>query len=686
MKKTYLLFHITLLISSLLFCSVTFALNIHDESQNIILDGEMESPNMDSWNSWGKTGQNFTFEKIDDDIDGIQNESMHVSAQGTGGGFQQIDLPVEAGESYMFSMNYRLLSGELKPIFGIKDSNKDFDNRVDILKQATPQDTEEYWSYTRHITIPNNFAGDFRIVITLRNGEAYVDKMSLKKIGSYDYFSGSRSYDDNWLTRDPWMDLAGTTHWRSWGTPIELKKDWDPLPSDEWDKALYLDARATRAGAQQLNVPVIAGKYRLKFSYLLSSGTLQPLLGIKTSNSDFEKSKVLLSPADNWQQYERVFTLPQNFTGDFRMVFLLKDGEGFIDDVTLEPFVHEATSGTLYIQDRDRGDFVALPDSETFLLGQQDIDLGTFTFTASHVEDIILNKLSFVVHTDPNESISRFDIFELYNGNQLLGTTHDFHDNDLDGSLLRFEGLHLTIPRGEEVTLTLKADSIGLNLGGVPSSGFVILSPDLPEPSVEAIGMGSGSILGGTHLVFGPSYGGDDRDFDLYGKHFLLCATKIIPMLMLGGIANDIQPLENQILTEIGILNQINPSNEDAILKNLTITLSTQDFNLDPDDNRLLKVYIGPPNENQLIAEIPWVEGISRLDGGKQFLIPLSDLSLDSGDILDLFFTFDLSDFPVNSHNPILNFILSSVTWSDSTLVENTNDNTGINGNLAIGR
>ena len=58
----------------------------------------------------------------------------------------------------------------------------------------------------------------------------------------------------------------------------------------------------------------------------------------------------LSGPVDAWTRYERIFTVPNNFVGDLRLVFVLSDdefvpfvryknrlyGEAFIDDVALE--------------------------------------------------------------------------------------------------------------------------------------------------------------------------------------------------------------------------------------------------------------------------------------------------------------------------------------------------------------
>ncbi len=139
------------------------------------------------------------------------------------------------------------------------------------------------------------------------------------------------------LVTDGTMEALDLSSWQNWGVPNIKEKTRAQASSGA--QSLHVDARiGGGGGVQQTNVQVQAGKtYRLLYKYKLLSGELRTNLGIATSNTDFEaKGAVLNSVSQSWQTYSRIFTMPQNFVNDFRVVFPLRAGEVYIDDVLLE--------------------------------------------------------------------------------------------------------------------------------------------------------------------------------------------------------------------------------------------------------------------------------------------------------------------------------------------------------------
>ncbi len=139
------------------------------------------------------------------------------------------------------------------------------------------------------------------------------------------------------LVRDGDFEAVGinANNWRAWSAAGFSKSSVNAVSGTQ---SMFISAPASHSGIQQLSVPVVAGhKYRYSIKYKLLSGTFNTWLGIKTSNSDFEKKMATyVKFSDTWQTYSREFVVPANFVNDFRILASIKFGEGYIDDVTLE--------------------------------------------------------------------------------------------------------------------------------------------------------------------------------------------------------------------------------------------------------------------------------------------------------------------------------------------------------------
>lgn len=289
-------------------------------SNNYIVDGNMEAIDTAAWRNWSVPPV-----KEKSIVQSVSPErSLHVDTRNpaTGAGVQQINIAgIQAGHSYRLSYNYMLTSGEFKQLVGIRTSNNDFENRTFTTKVVG----NTWKSVIRDFTVPQGFVSDLRVVFSVRTGEFYLDDVYLQEVPAI----------TNVVT-DGNMELNDLNPWIKWGSPGVLQKSL--LESVSPVRSLYVDTRVSLGGGvQQLAIPVRAGKsYRLSFRYKLLSGNLRQLLGIKTSNSDFEgKPFSTVQAGGAWQLRTRDFTVPQNFVGDFRLVFTLRAGEVFLDDVSI---------------------------------------------------------------------------------------------------------------------------------------------------------------------------------------------------------------------------------------------------------------------------------------------------------------------------------------------------------------
>ncbi|MEK9132870.1 MAG: carbohydrate binding domain-containing protein, partial [Patescibacteria group bacterium] len=284
---------------------------------SLVKDGNMEANNLNDWRSYGLPTRltEKTTIKSHSPI-----KSIHLNTIGTSAGIQQLAIPVKANKSYRFSFYYNS-SGVMNPYLGRGTSNGDFEGKV--IQLAT---TNNAWKlYMREFTIPADFASDFRIIIKGTNSDSYIDDVVIEEI-----FSRTLVMDGN-------MEANNLIEWGNYGVPT-VPTEKSAVRAKSPTKSLHINTTRATAGVQQLDVPLKAGKkYRLTFYYNLVSGALTPRLGIGTSNSDFEGKIVSLSSTGGiWKQYIRDFTVPANFVRDFRLLAIIKNGEGYIDDVNIE--------------------------------------------------------------------------------------------------------------------------------------------------------------------------------------------------------------------------------------------------------------------------------------------------------------------------------------------------------------
>lgn len=283
----------------------------------LVQDGDMEMAGVVNWRNYGAPVNK---EKTSFRAYSTQN-SIRLNTAGTNAGIQQLAIPVQAGKSYRFSFYYNNLTGTLKSWLGIRSSNGDFEGKIVSLPA-----TAGVWKlYSREFTVPPDFLSDFRVVILLTDGDAYIDNVAIEEIAPLSF------------VRDGDMELNGLENWRNWSVPSSPTEKTN-VSSHSPTKSIHLTTLGTHAGIQQTNILLRAGKnYRYSFYYNLLSGTLETNLGIRSSNSDFEGKSVSLSPTNGqWKEYVREFTVPATFVNDFRVIIRIRNGEGYTDDVKIE--------------------------------------------------------------------------------------------------------------------------------------------------------------------------------------------------------------------------------------------------------------------------------------------------------------------------------------------------------------
>lgn len=306
-----------------------------DVVQNIIRDGTMEAPlNASNWRNWAAGAQ---FEKSTA-FAVSPTQSMHHRALNTHSGFQQLNVPVRAGQRYRYSLRYKLLAGRLETNLGIRNSNTDFEGKAGVVTSINNQ----WQTYTRDFTVPQNFAGDFRVIIRVRNGEAYIDDVVLEEIVPV----------ATSIVIDGTMEAEGIGPWVRFGSPLVMEKTG--LTTHSGLQSFHIISRANY-GFQQTNIILQPGRqYRFRAWYRNAGGTLIPRISTTNSSVDFEfpngnvREPLLGNTNGEWRLYERVFTARADYAGSYRVVFMhsnsdiaqgfinLPQGEVWVDDVTIE--------------------------------------------------------------------------------------------------------------------------------------------------------------------------------------------------------------------------------------------------------------------------------------------------------------------------------------------------------------
>ncbi len=138
------------------------------------------------------------------------------------------------------------------------------------------------------------------------------------------------------------METLTLEPWRRYGQPEILEKSQTMATDGLQSMHVKSSALNGRGGFQQLGIPIEAGKtYTLTFDYFILTGHFNTWLGIQNSNGAFDGRVDSLIIPDSWQQYSREFTVPLDFTDDFRLMFNTQNSELYIDNVEIIEVIAE---------------------------------------------------------------------------------------------------------------------------------------------------------------------------------------------------------------------------------------------------------------------------------------------------------------------------------------------------------
>ncbi len=166
----------------------------------------------------------------------------------------------------------------------------------------------------------------------------FISVVALLSAGSFFVFPNT-ALGTNILS-DGDMEAMTLEPWRRYGQPQILEKS--QALATEGLQSMHVKSSEVngRGGFQQLGIPVEAGKtYTLSFDYFIVTGHFNTWLGIKNSNGAFDGRVDSLIIPDSWQQYSREFTVPLDFTDDFRLMFNTQNSELYIDTLQIQEVI-----------------------------------------------------------------------------------------------------------------------------------------------------------------------------------------------------------------------------------------------------------------------------------------------------------------------------------------------------------
>lgn len=134
------------------------------------------------------------------------------------------------------------------------------------------------------------------------------------------------------LMLDGTMEQATTTFWNNVNA-VSFQKALYPYTGRQ---SLYINSLGRLGSVEQRNIPVVAGaQYTLRMRYKLTRGTFMPIVAMGASTTDIEGRVYRFTNTSTWQFHTRTFTVPANYTNNFRVVLRMDNGQGYVDDVSL---------------------------------------------------------------------------------------------------------------------------------------------------------------------------------------------------------------------------------------------------------------------------------------------------------------------------------------------------------------
>lgn len=256
-------------------------------------------------------------------------------------------------------------------------------------------------------------------------------------------------------------------------------------------------------------------------------------------------------------------------------------------DVALQK-VYLANHGNLTIDEA-----ADTPVAQQLVLGSTGAELAKFKLSASAAEDITVTEL-FVnndmstgfansIHEKATGSLKNF---KLYNGSTLLATVASLDEtNNSTSPYASFNGFTLTIPKNQNVTLTVKADLASYDDGGAPSSthrlfiaaDYKTINGGIQVP-VVAVGAGSGITMSllGLDMAGGTSAGlAENTDTDVKGSYMDLVRAKLTLAHAADSPSGASATAAEQTVAKFLATNSANVGNYTLTIQNMNFSISS---------------------------------------------------------------------------------------------------------------
>lgn len=255
------------------------------------------------------------------------NSSLHLVTANQVSGIEQV-IKVEAGHTYELSYEALVQSGRVTPYMIIRGISKytDFDGFVNPLYSYSHQD---YTAVSRIFTVPEGSDAVYMRLVVAANSNVYFKNLVLREIDN-DPFA-------NDVVRDGAMDWLNTGLWTNIQTPAIKEKVGGALHIQSKPGYNYgIFERSLKNLEPNMT-------YELSFDVRVISGSVKPIIGNNSANSDFERSRSLVrrNANEEWVHYTDTFTTGGNAATPYSLLIFGYKGsagnyaEAYIDNVSI---------------------------------------------------------------------------------------------------------------------------------------------------------------------------------------------------------------------------------------------------------------------------------------------------------------------------------------------------------------
>ncbi|HAT03342.1 MAG TPA: hypothetical protein DCS29_01005 [Candidatus Magasanikbacteria bacterium] len=301
------------------------------------------------------------------------------------------------------------------------------------------------------------------------------------------------------------------------------------------------------------------------------------------------------------------------------------------------------------------------------VLGSTQQELGTFKLEADAAEDINVTDLVVSVSTTATQQGTLKNL-TLYKDGVAFGPAVNLPIGAASTGTYwnaTFSGLDLTIPRGKNVLLTVKADVTTFDLGGTSGGSYytaMVYNIGSALEPVTSVGKSSGASITGASLDIGAA-----TDANIVANEMMTYRTKLSVAFANDTPSGSATGGTDSIVAKFVVSNSTNVGSYSATLENFNLAIGNTGVSATA--ARTLDVYKTSVSTANLLATTNW--GTAHMNIGDTSIAEASfnsgnGVSISAGGSLTLIVQLDTNDAG-NDDKLSFNLAANDVEWSDGS-------------------